>query len=187
MDVWAALEQAKASLDAKIANLERARDRIPYEGARAINLANIYTYMMDVLERVRSVVECLSNAKDSNAVTGGKQLLRVKGMNWYAEVSGNALVLKRINPAVSITITPEEVKIAIKSKDEKEIKREVVLSNNEFKMKRDKMEVSGKYNDYENVLNNAYYIRRAFKEVAREVMKKSEPLITHMKFMNVTC
>ncbi len=187
MDVWEALEQAKASLDAKIANLERVRDRIPYEGARAINLANIYTYMMDVLNQIRGIVECLSNAKDTPAVSSGKSYIRVKDMKWFAEATENGLVLKRINPTLTITITPEAVKIATHTKEDKEIKREAVLKNAEFELRRDKLVISGKYGDYDFVLSNAYYIRRAFKEVAREVMKKSEPLVQHMKFLNVSC
>ncbi|NPA84627.1 MAG: hypothetical protein GXO07_01315 [Crenarchaeota archaeon] len=187
MDVWEGLEQAKASLDAKIAGLERVRDRIPYVGAKAINLANVYTYMIDVLERIKSVVECLSNAKDTSAVVGGKGMIRVKDTNWFVQVEGDSVVLKRVNPSLTIAISPEAVRIATRTKEDKEIKKEAVLGNSEFKMRRDKVEVAGRYGDYDYVLDNAYYVRTAFKEVAREVMKKGEPLIAHLKTFNVTC
>jgi len=187
VDVWKALEDAKASVNAKVEALERVRERIPFEGAKAVNLANVYTYMIDVLERISSILECLGNAKETNAVSVGKNYLRVRDSKWFVEVADGGVVLKRLNPALTITVTPESVRIATRTKEDKEIKREAVLTNSEFEIRRDKLEVKGRYADYDQVYENSYYIRKAFRELAREVMKKGEPLIQHMKFMNVSC
>ena len=187
MDVWKALEEARASVNAKIEALSKTRDRIPFEGTKAINLANVYTYMINVLEEIRNVLDCLRNAKDTNAVSLGKGVLRVRDSKWMVEVHDGSVIIKRINPSLSITISPEEVTIATRSKDEKEIKRVAKLGNGEFELIKDKLSIKGRYSDYDFVYNNSYYIRQAFKEVAREVMKKGEPLISHLKFMNVSC
>ena len=187
MDVWKALEMAKNSLDVKIRNLERARDGIKFEGTKAINLANMYTYFADVLTAIRDVIECLSAAKDTSAVRVGKGFATVANSKWSIEVTDDKVILKRINPSLVITITPEEVKVSSRSKDEKEIVNYAIFRNNSFEVARNKYKVSMNYNEYENILNNSYYIRYALKPVAREVIKKCPALIQHLKGMNVIC
>ncbi len=187
MDVWKALEMAKTSLDTKIRNLERAREGIRFEGAKAINLANMYTYFADVLSTIRDVLECLSAAKDTSAIKIGKGIATVSNSKWSIEIAGDKVILKRINPSLIITIAPEEVKISSRGKDEKELANYAIFRNSGFEVVRNKFKIAMNYNEYENILNSSYYIRYAFKPVAREVIKKCPALVQHLKAMNVIC
>ncbi len=187
MDVWKGLEMAKTSLDVKIRNLERARDGIKFEGTKAINLANMYTYFADVLSAIREAIECLSAAKETSAIRTGKGIATVANSKWSIETLDDKVILKRINPSLIITISPEEVKISTRGKDEKEIVNYAVFRNNSFEVARNKYKLSMNYNEYEGILENSYYIRYALKPVAREVIKKCPALVQHLKNMNVIC
>ena len=184
MEVWKAFEEALSSLDAKINRIEKARDGIPFEGTKAINVANILTHFANTLEEIHNLLNCLKELKDSS-LAKGKKVVRIEGTHWTIQTEDGALVVKRVDPSLVIKISPEEVFVSSKHKDESGY--EATFGNAEFKVRKDKVQVSKRYTDYEGINQDSYYIRYAFKDLAKMVMKRAPQLIQELKIKGVHC
>ncbi|UXD22043.1 hypothetical protein IPA_01125 [Ignicoccus pacificus DSM 13166] len=184
MDVWSAFEMAASSLDAKLARIDRARDGIPFEGTKAINVANILTHFESVLEEIRSSLDCLKELKESS-IAKGKNVVRIEGTHWAMTTEDNALVLMRTNPSLVIKISPEEVYISSKHKDSSGY--EAKFTNTDFTVRKDKVVVNARYADYDTLNKKSYYIRYAFRELGRMVTKRIPRLVQDLKIRGVHC
>ena len=147
-------------------------------------MANILTHFESVLEEIRGALNCLKELKDTS-IAKGKNVVRIEGTHWAMTTEGDALVLMRVDPSLVIKISPEEVAISSRHKDSSGY--EAKFTNSEFKVRKDKVEVSARYTDYETLNKQSYYIRYAFRDLARMVTKRMPRLVQDLKIKGVHC
>jgi hypothetical protein len=185
MSVWELFDMALNSVTQKRNRIERARDNIPFEGTKAINVANILTQLDVLLEEIENMLNCLKELRDSSLAVG-KEAIRIAGTRWIIQKEGDdTLVLKRLDPALAIKISPEKIEISSSHKEESGLK--TIFTNTEFSTQKNKVKVEAKYNEYEKIQDESYYIRYAFKDLARMVERRSGDLIQYLKIKGVHC
>jgi len=184
MAVWDSFERAIASLESKMARIERARDNIPFEGTKAINVANILTYFDSVLEEIHNTLNCLKELKDTS-IAKGKSVVRIEGTHWTIEEEDSSLVIKRVDPTLTIKISEDAVTLSSRHKDESGV--EAILTNTDFLTRKDKVKVESRYNDYEFINANSYYVRYTFKDLAKLINRRLPQLVQDLKIRGVHC
>ncbi|ALU12521.1 hypothetical protein EYM_04815 [Ignicoccus islandicus DSM 13165] len=184
MDVWKALENANASVQRKINRLERARDNVPLEGARGIAVANILTNMISILEEVNKLIACFQNLKDTSVVKGNKVKL-VNNTYWKFYTDGDKLIVTRHDPSITVVIGDENVRISLKSKDEKGAS--AVFSDGSFSIRKDKLTIEGNYTNYEYLLEKDYYINYALRPISKAIKRRVPHVLTQLKMLGIQC